>query len=250
MSAGILSPPESRTRAGRILVIDDSAFFRGLLAEMLQAEGHEVLDAPASEELTDLLESEERPDLVLLDLGLPERRGRRLLRQIRKRYTPEELPVLALTEVVANDSDLERLATLGCAGALNKLAPADHVRFRVRSALFPSDQDIRDRRRVALSLGVRFRLVGEARFARTHTVSPTGAFVRSSDPPPIGSHVELRLELGSPPRILLLGGEVVRLEGGEDRGAPSGFAVRFTKMTTADRAALAEFLDRVDETGL
>jgi uncharacterized protein (TIGR02266 family) len=237
-------------RAGRILVIDDSAFFRGLLAGMLEAEGHEVVDACGGQDISGLLDGEGRPDLVLLDLNLPERRGRRLLRQIRARFAPEELPVLALTEIVASDRDLERLSELGCAGALNKLAPPDHVRFRVRSALFPACEEARSRRRVALSLGVRFRLVGQAQCSRTHTVSPNGVFVRCSAPPPVGSEVELRLELGDPARTLLVGGEVVRVEDVADEASPRGFALQFTRITSADRAALAEVLDRVEETGL
>lgn len=250
MSAGTLSPSEARTRAGRVLVIDDSAFFRGLLAEMLQADGHEVLDAPGAEELESLLDAEDKLDLVLLDLGLPNRRGWRILRQIRERFPPDELPVLALTEVVASGRDLDRLAELGCAGALNKLAPPDHVRFRVRTAMFPVCEEERSRRRVALALGLRFRLVGEPQFARTHTVSPDGVFIRSSDPPELGSEVELRLDLGDPPRTLLILGEVVRISESGDESGPSGFGVHFTKMAPSDRVALAEYLDRVDGTGL
>lgn len=250
MSVDTLSPPESRCRAGRILVIDHSAFFRGLLAEMLQADGHEILDAGGSDEVCALLDAEDRPDLVLLDLSLPERQGRRLLKEIRDRFSPDELPVLALTEVVASARDLSRLEELGCEGALNKLAPADHVRFRVRTALHPHEEEERERRRVALSLGVRYRVVGEPQFARTHTVSPDGAFVRCSEPPPLGTEVELRLEVGEPPRLLLAAGEVVRIEEEEGEHGPRGFAVRFTKLTAADKACLAELIDRVHETGL
>ncbi len=158
--------------------------------------------------------------------------------------------MLALTEVVSSDRDLDRLGELGCAGALNKLAPPDHVRFRVRSAMHPPTEEERSRRRVALSLGVRYRVVGTAEFARTHTVSPDGVFLRSANPPPLGAEVELRLELRDPTRTLLVAGEVVRRETGGDENSPSGFAVHFTKIAPDDRNALAELLARVHDTGL
>ena len=92
--------------------------------------------------------------------------------------------------------------------------------------------------------------IGAVHFSRTHTVSPNGVFVRSSEPPALGSEVELKLELGNPPQTLHVGGTVVRCDEGSEAGSPAGFAVRFTKMTAADRAVLAELLDRVHETGL
>jgi hypothetical protein len=98
---------------------------------------------------------------------------------------------------------------------------------------------------------MRYRTVGVEQVARTHSLSIDGVFVRGSTAPPIGSLVELRLDLGRPPRTLAILGEVVRSEEGrEDEGSPRGFAVRFTGMSPQDRAALAELLETVDSTGL
>jgi CheY-like chemotaxis protein len=231
-------------------VIDGSTFFRGLLAEVLEEDGHEVLGADRSSEVTALLEEEDAPDLVLLDLGVDGGQGRRLLSEIRARHPPAALPVLILTEIVASAEDLERLAELGCDGVLNKLAPPDRLRERVRSALHVGGVEQRAHRRVSLSLGVRWREVGSGRVARTRGLSADGTFVCCPDPPPLGTRVELQVEIDSPPRRLLLAGEVVRREEAS-RGPdePAGFALRFTTIAPSDRRALAEFLARVERSG-
>ena len=137
---------EDRRRVGRILVVDDSAFFRELLTDTLGAAGHEVLQAGDGLEALELIEdSAEPPDLILLDLMMPRMDGYELLARLRERFAPEELPVVAFTELLASDPQLDRLKTLGCNGYLNKLAPPDHVRFRVGSALHPQAEQRNDR---------------------------------------------------------------------------------------------------------
>lgn len=249
MTAGIEAPPETARRAGRVLVVDGSAFFRGLLAEVLEADGHEVLGAGRAAEALGFLDDEQAPDLVLLELGLDGGEGRRLLSEIRSRHSAEALPVLILTEIVASSADLERLAELGCDGVLNKLAPPDRLRERVRSALRTGDDDQRARRRVSLSLGVRWREVGAGRVARTRGLSADGTFVCCTDPPPVGTRVELQIEIDSPPRRLLVAGEVVRREDGSSDSEEPGFALRFTTIAPGDRRDLAGFLARVERSG-
>ena len=249
MTAGTATPAGTLPRAGRILVVDGSAFFRGLLAEVLEEDGHEVLGAGCTAEVLARLDDEDAPDLVLLELGFDGGEGRRLLTEIRARHSAASVPVLVLTEIVASASDLERLAELGCDGVLNKLAPPDHLRFRVRSALRAGEGEQRVRRRVALSLGVRWREVGPGRPARTRGLSADGCFVCCADPPPVGTRVELQVEIDSPPRRLLLAGEVLRRQGGDGADEPAGFALRFTTIDPADRRALADFLARVERSG-
>jgi two-component system cell cycle sensor histidine kinase/response regulator CckA len=60
----------------RILVVDDDAVLRGVLAEALQDEGYEVVTAADGEEAWAILEREDEPfDLVLSDLEMPNRGG-------------------------------------------------------------------------------------------------------------------------------------------------------------------------------
>ena len=79
--------------AGRILIVDDEVPIRRLLRTTLSAQRFEVVEAGnAAAALTQL--QQEPPDLVLLDLGLPDRDGLDLLRDIR---ALSEVPVIVLS---------------------------------------------------------------------------------------------------------------------------------------------------------
>ena len=77
----------------RILVVDDEPPIRKLLRMGLGAQGYEVIDAPNGKAALELLAS--KPQLVILDLGLPDIDGLDLLRQIRLRE--QSLPIVVLS---------------------------------------------------------------------------------------------------------------------------------------------------------
>lgn len=77
---------------GRILVVDDEPEIRYLVARGLTAEGHEVLEAADGREAVDRLTA--APDLVVLDVHMPELDGWQVLAEIRRRG---EIPVIMLT---------------------------------------------------------------------------------------------------------------------------------------------------------
>ena len=80
-----------------ILIIDDEASIRRLLKLTLEAVPYRVVEARDAREGLHLLAAE-RPSLVVLDMGLPDRRGNEVLKDLR---TWTEIPVLILS--VEND---------------------------------------------------------------------------------------------------------------------------------------------------
>lgn len=81
------------TSAPRVLVIDDEAQIRKFLDIGLRAEGYEVLlAANAAEGLA--LAATRSPDLVILDIGLPDREGHEVLAELRQ-WT--QVPVIMLS---------------------------------------------------------------------------------------------------------------------------------------------------------
>jgi CheY-like chemotaxis protein len=76
------------TSAAKVLVVDDERPIRKLLRMGLTAQGYEILEAPDGRTSLELLA--QKPDLVILDLGLPDIQGLDLLRMIRAR--DESLP--------------------------------------------------------------------------------------------------------------------------------------------------------------
>ena len=78
----------------RILVVEDTSAFAEALERTLTLEGHQVLLASRAQEALARV-AHEAPDLVVLDLGLPDRDGYHVLREMRRRGN--ECPVLILS---------------------------------------------------------------------------------------------------------------------------------------------------------
>jgi DNA-binding response OmpR family regulator len=78
----------------RILVVEDTASYAEALERTLALEGHQVLLAKRAQEAL-VRARAEAPDLVVLDLGLPDRDGYHVLRELRSRGF--EAPVLILS---------------------------------------------------------------------------------------------------------------------------------------------------------
>ena len=75
----------------KVLVIDDEQGIRRLVRAGLTARGYEVVEAASGQEGLLLIE-EQRPELILLDLGLPLMSGWAVLEEIQKRQDSKELP--------------------------------------------------------------------------------------------------------------------------------------------------------------
>ena len=90
---------------GKVLVIDDEIAVRRLLKRGLEGEGYHVHEAESAD-LGLQLAASMRPELVLLDLGLPDMPGEEVLRRLRE-WSP--VPVLILT---ARDEDARKVALL------------------------------------------------------------------------------------------------------------------------------------------
>jgi two-component system, OmpR family, KDP operon response regulator KdpE len=76
-----------------VLVIDDEPPIRKLLRMGLSAHGYEIIEAPSGKAALELLSTP--PDLIILDLGLPDMEGLDLLRTIRARH--ESVPIIVLS---------------------------------------------------------------------------------------------------------------------------------------------------------
>jgi two-component system, OmpR family, KDP operon response regulator KdpE len=115
----------------KILVIDDEPPIRKLLRMGLNTQGYDVLDAPSGKSGLELLASE-KPDLVILDLGLPDVQGLDLLRTIRSRN--ERVPVVVLSSRDDEAGKVQAL-DLGADDYVTKPFGMDELLARMRAAL-------------------------------------------------------------------------------------------------------------------
>lgn len=116
--------------APRVLVIDDEAQIRRFLDIGLRAEGYEVLQAAtAAEGLAQAATRE--PDLVILDLGLPDRDGHEVLSELRQW---SQVPVLTLS-VRNTESEKVRALDAGSNDYVTKPFGIQELMARLRALL-------------------------------------------------------------------------------------------------------------------
>ena len=101
-----------------ILYIEDNPFNRRLTIKMLSMDHHTVIGAATGEVGVELAR-QKHPDLILLDINLPDIDGIEVLRQIRHDKNLENTPVVALT-ANAMQGDRETFLALGMNGYLPK----------------------------------------------------------------------------------------------------------------------------------
>jgi len=90
----------------RLLIVDDDAAHLAALAERLTGDGFEVARASGAREALDQLDAA-WPDLVILDLLMPEMDGQTLARRIKSRA---DLPILVLSAIVEVESKAELIS--------------------------------------------------------------------------------------------------------------------------------------------
>jgi two-component system KDP operon response regulator KdpE len=116
--------------AARILVVDDERSIRRFLSMALGAHGYDVTEAvDGAEALREAVTA--RPDLVILDLGLPDLDGLEIIRRLREWST---VPVIVVT---VREHETEKIAALdgGADDYLTKPFGAGELLARVRAAL-------------------------------------------------------------------------------------------------------------------
>jgi two-component system KDP operon response regulator KdpE len=114
----------------RVLVVDDEPPIRKLLRMGLTAQGYQTLEAPNGKAALELLS--EAPDLIILDLGLPDTQGHELLRTIRARN--ESVPIVVLSSRGDEAGKVQAL-DLGADDYVTKPFGMDELLARMRAAL-------------------------------------------------------------------------------------------------------------------
>jgi two-component system, OmpR family, KDP operon response regulator KdpE len=114
----------------RVLVVDDEPPIRKLLRMGLTAQGYEIIEAPNGKVALDLLS--QAPDLIILDLGLPDTQGHELLRTMRARN--ESVPIVVLSSRGDEAGKVQAL-DLGADDYVTKPFGMDELLARMRAAL-------------------------------------------------------------------------------------------------------------------
>ena len=117
----------------RILVVEDNAENRDIVVKVLTLDGYVVLEAADGARAIDAAQRE-RPDLILLDLGLPGLDGWQTARRLKADPRTADIPIVALT-AFAMRGDEERALEAGCDEYLAKPCRPQTIRAAVRRRL-------------------------------------------------------------------------------------------------------------------
>ncbi len=120
--------------ATRILVVDDEPNILGTLAPLLRTRGYEVVTAMTANAARAAI-ARDRPDLIVLDLGLPDVDGVDLCREIRETHS---VPIVVLS-ARGGESDKVRALDVGADDYVTKPFGAEELTARIRAALRRSD---------------------------------------------------------------------------------------------------------------
>jgi two-component system cell cycle response regulator DivK len=107
----------------KILYVEDNPENRLLIRRILQAEGYQVIEAPSAIDALDIVQKV-TPDLILMDINLPEMDGYTLTARMRTLPHLSHAPIIALTANVMR-GDRERTLEAGCDGYIQKPVDVD-----------------------------------------------------------------------------------------------------------------------------
>lgn len=88
-----------------ILVIDDEKEFLVLMEELLDIRGYDVLTADTGLEGIQLAVSK-RPDLVILDISMPEMDGGQVAEKLKGHAQTQDIPIIFLTGLISKDDEV------------------------------------------------------------------------------------------------------------------------------------------------
>ena len=114
--------------AGRpktILIVEDHELNMKLWNDVLEAQGYALLKTPFGLEAVEIA-SKSRPDLILLDIQLPDVSGFDVAQRLKADEVTRSIPIIALTAFAEKEHEREALAS-GCDGYISK--PVNIIEF-------------------------------------------------------------------------------------------------------------------------
>src|SRR5262252_2055912 len=120
-------------KGATILVIEDYSDSRILLSAWLRAKGYKVIEARDGKEGV-LQANRGHPDLILMDLALPELDGVEATRQIRKRHLLSQTPIFAISAFTTHEVKADARAA-GCTELFTKPLDFDSLLKKIQDAL-------------------------------------------------------------------------------------------------------------------
>lgn len=188
----------------RILIADDSVFFRTRLSDIFVEAGHRVRFAKDGQEVINEVKIDPSGiDLLVLDLQMPHVDGFGVLNWLNENGMKGKFPVLVVTGVFEPTDVMERLKKLGTAGLVTKGFTPEQMIFRVNRILFPERHaEGAPRLRVPVSIPADFTVGDVTRTGFILNISETGMFLHTKTDFLTGARMTLKFSLPGSERVI------------------------------------------------
>ncbi len=235
-----LPAQNQRADSWTVLLADDVELFIELEKSFLRRAGFNLLIAQNGREALALVR-ERRPDLVFLDLYMPEMNGDECCREIKSDPDLASIPVIVVTHGQGED-EMSRCREAGCDEILLEPVSRQHFLGAARKFL---QLDQRIAPRVDARLLVRFGPDESILSSYSINLSTGGLFLETDDPLPIDSPLNLEFLLPGPGKKIRCRGRVAWLNSSGrilKRDLPVGMGVQFLNLTLEHMEALRAFI--------
>jgi len=219
----------------KILIADDTALFLKIEESFLNRENVHVYTASSGlQALKRAVEYE--PDLILLDLNMPDLKGSEVCAKIKTKEKFKKVPVLIVTAEGGEDV-FKTCIEAGCDGFIIK--PFEKVKFlsKIREHLA-----IAERRypRIPTKISCTLTVRNENQAGIIRNISEGGAFILVPSPPSAGTMIDLKFTLpGSDGAVLCSSIARWDMPSGDSRG----FGVEFLDLSEEQRQTIADLVD-------
>lgn len=230
-------PEESKT----VLLVDDVDVFLQLECMFLQRKGFKILTARNGREALQIARRQ-RPDIILLDLILPDISGVECCRELKSDPGLKSIPIIIVT-TSGGEEVRARCIEAGCDAYVTK--PIKQLEFlnQIQKTL---NLRIRADKRLPISTPVDYAMEdGSEQRGVTLNISRGGMFIVTEQPSPPGTKVTLDFRLKGIAQPFHLSGEVAWNTRGMPEGAITpGFGLRFTDISEARRAEIGAYVEK------
>jgi CheY-like chemotaxis protein len=227
---------EVKMSSKKILLVDDMITFLELEKTFLKRSGCQVLTAKSGKEALEKIRSE-IPDLVLLDLMMPDMNGDKVCKIVRKDKLFKEMPIVMVSSS-GREEDIKRCRKAGCDDYLVK--PIKQKELLDRTA-----QLLKIPQRKALRVFVRMKVEGESGgqnfYGESENIAMGGVLIRSEVPLKKGSVVKLRFLLPDEEYHVEAKGKVIRTDK-ESFKPEYGLGIIFQDMGAMAKEMIEEFI--------
>ena len=225
----------------RILLADDSMFFRAIEKKFLQKAPAEILEARNCPEVHSIIRSQ-RPDLIYMSFTLPEEGGDKCCSEIKKDPELSAIPIVIVCDQNA-EKQPELAQRCGCDAYLVK--PLDRHSFLQAGRTFLDG--IREHRQPSF-FRLNFAFGGEDHDGKCLDISSGGMFIETQVEVPAGTLINMQFKLpDGPVAAILCSGEVTWLNRKPNpmkAHYPNGLGVKFVGLPDPIHKSILRFCEK------